>query len=872
MPSTLSNILGWSYVTSWCLSFYPQLIVNYKRKRVDGVSIDFLYLNVLGFLCLTIYNLAFLYSDTVKEEYKARHNGNDSTVQFNDALFAMHAFTLSVVGVIQSLVYPRSKSQQSVSITSGTTIWVVVDGFFVLSLFVYLGWWSLELIDLLYFLSGVKLYVTVCKYVPQMLHNYRRKSTVGFSIFNILFDFVGGFLSLLQLIVDSVGSGDLTGIIGNPIKLSLSLVTLVFDIIFMTMKSAAKNADSSNELTPTEEIPGYTSNDSGFASDEEYSEYGTTPDHDVTTKMDPAMMEMMGFSGFGKKKTEKKSAISERLDNTKRSADTQDESVKKEENTENVTIESTQGAAPEIPQESVEIPLEIDRKPKVETEKDTNEGDKDDEDEEYETDRDPIPSSHEVVLQDHSKAATAIDLDPAGSRLASGSHDYDIKLWDFAAMNTAFRPFRSFEGCETNHIHDLKYSINGDSILAASGQAIPRLFTRDGDEIYKWSKGDQYIKDQRQTKGHIGEINNCAWHPFDYNLFITCSADSTVRIWDVTEPREQKHVLVFKSKERGTKTKVTACAYSPDGKFIVAVGYDGAMHLWSTAGNYARPNAMNDAAHTKHSWTSSVCFTPDSKYIVTRGGDDTVKLWDVKNIKRPVHVASNLPSLYQEVNATFSPDGKYVLTGVAGVRGESKASVVVLLTETLAEVKRIPIGKDKGGCVIRTLWHSRINQIIATHSDGGIYVLYDPMSSIRGALMPLDRAPKRARDVEDVLASTDPDRDLRVPIITPDAMEEDERTQKRMRMKKESDARKPQPPLVGSGRGGRVGASATQAMVQRLFGESTIGQDPREELLKYADVDNDPKWTGAWKESGRVYDGETEEQMKERKRKEKETD
>ncbi|TIB91311.1 WD40 repeat-like protein [Wallemia mellicola] len=872
MPSTLSNILGWSYVTSWCLSFYPQLIVNYKRKRVDGVSIDFLYLNVLGFLCLTIYNLAFLYSDTVKEEYKARHNGNDSTVQFNDALFAMHAFTLSVVGVIQSLVYPRSKSQQSVSITSGTTIWVVVDGFFVLSLFVYLGWWSLELIDLLYFLSGVKLYVTVCKYVPQMLHNYRRKSTVGFSIFNILFDFVGGFLSLLQLIVDSVGSGDLTGIIGNPIKLSLSLVTLVFDIIFMTMKSAAKNADSSNELTPTEEIPGYTSNDSGFASDEEYSEYGTTPDHDVTTKMDPAMMEMMGFSGFGKKKTEKKSAISERLDNTKRSADTQDESVKKEENTENVTIESTQGAAPEIPQESVEIPLEIDRKPKVETEKDTNEGDKDDEDEEYETDRDPIPSSHEVVLQDHSKAATAIDLDPAGSRLASGSHDYDIKLWDFAAMNTAFRPFRSFEGCETNHIHDLKYSINGDSILAASGQAIPRLFTRDGDEIYKWSKGDQYIKDQRQTKGHIGEINNCAWHPFDYNLFITCSADSTVRIWDVTEPREQKHVLVFKSKERGTKTKVTACAYSPDGKFIVAVGYDGAMHLWSTAGNYARPNAMNDAAHTKHSWTSSVCFTPDSKYIVTRGGDDTVKLWDVKNIKRPVHVASNLPSLYQEVNATFSPDGKYVLTGVAGARGESKAFVVVLLTETLAEVKRIPIGKDKGGCVIRTLWHSRINQIIATHSDGGIYVLYDPMSSIRGALMPLDRAPKRARDVEDVLASTDPDRDLRVPIITPDAMEEDERTQKRMRMKKESDARKPQPPLVGSGRGGRVGASATQAMVQRLFGESTIGQDPREELLKYADVDNDPKWTGAWKESGRVYDGETEEQMKERKRKEKETD
>lgn len=63
-----------------------------------------------------------------------------------------------------------------------------------------------------------------------------------------------------------------------------------------------------------------------------------------------------------------------------------------------------------------------------------------------------ILHTSEYYLIIYRKAATAIDLDPAGSRLASGSHDYDIKLWDFAAMNTAFRPFRSFEGCETNHV------------------------------------------------------------------------------------------------------------------------------------------------------------------------------------------------------------------------------------------------------------------------------------------------------------------------------------------------------------------------------------------------------------------------------------
>lgn len=32
--------------------------------------------------------------------------------------------------------------------------------------------------------------------------------------------------------------------------------------------------------------------------------------------------------------------------------------------------------------------------------------------------------------------------------------------------------------------------------------------------------------------------------------------------------RKQKAVIVVKSKERGTRTKVTACAYSNDGKVI----------------------------------------------------------------------------------------------------------------------------------------------------------------------------------------------------------------------------------------------------------------------------------------------------------------
>lgn len=54
----------------------------------------------------------------------------------------------------------------------------------------------LSFLDLLYFLSWIKLYISFAKYLPQAFLNYKRKSTVGWAIENILLDLTGGTLSL----------------------------------------------------------------------------------------------------------------------------------------------------------------------------------------------------------------------------------------------------------------------------------------------------------------------------------------------------------------------------------------------------------------------------------------------------------------------------------------------------------------------------------------------------------------------------------------------------------------------------------------------------------------------------------------------------
>ena len=67
----------------------------------------------------------------------------------------------------------------------------------------------------------------------QVWLNYKRQSTLGWNINQVLLDFSGGIFSLFQLCMEAFVKADMSAISGDPVKFGLGLVTVVFDVMFM---------------------------------------------------------------------------------------------------------------------------------------------------------------------------------------------------------------------------------------------------------------------------------------------------------------------------------------------------------------------------------------------------------------------------------------------------------------------------------------------------------------------------------------------------------------------------------------------------------------------------------------------------------------
>ncbi|KAF0978263.1 hypothetical protein FDP41_002778 [Naegleria fowleri] len=225
--SIFSKVVGWSYFAAWSLSFYPQVFLNWWTKSVVGLSFDFLMLNIIGHSSYMVFNSVLFWNPELEQQYRIYHGKAD--VQINDVVFSIHAVTLTAITIFQTLIYERggqtlSVLARSIALTIMLSICVAV--------FLALGH-RIMWVDFLKYLGIVKLTITTIKYVPQAFINWKRKLTVGWSIGNILLDFSGGVLSIFQMVIDGINTGDWSPFYGDFVKTGLGFLSIGFDIVFI---------------------------------------------------------------------------------------------------------------------------------------------------------------------------------------------------------------------------------------------------------------------------------------------------------------------------------------------------------------------------------------------------------------------------------------------------------------------------------------------------------------------------------------------------------------------------------------------------------------------------------------------------------------
>ncbi|XP_040069756.2 cystinosin homolog [Ixodes scapularis] len=228
----VSSVFGWIYFVAWSVSFYPQIFLNWKRKSVVGLSFDFIGLNLTGFLAYSFFNIGMFFSKDVQAEYLLQHPTGVIPVEINDIVFGIHASFATFITVLQCCFYERQ--DQRVSLPARVLLGVIWTGAVVFGIVTVAGgnphspW-----LTYLYFFSYSKLVITLIKYIPQAYLNFRRKSTVGWSIGNILLDFTGGSLSMLQMFLIAYNYDDWSSLFGNFTKFGLGFISISFDLLFI---------------------------------------------------------------------------------------------------------------------------------------------------------------------------------------------------------------------------------------------------------------------------------------------------------------------------------------------------------------------------------------------------------------------------------------------------------------------------------------------------------------------------------------------------------------------------------------------------------------------------------------------------------------
>jgi WD40 repeat protein len=234
-----------------------------------------------------------------------------------------------------------------------------------------------------------------------------------------------------------------------------------------------------------------------------------------------------------------------------------------------------------------------------------------------------------AVLRGHEGTVTSVCCDSDGLRLASGSEDGTVRLWDAATG----APLRCLHGHE-DRVASVAFAPDGRTLASGSADQTVRLW-------------DAVTGAPLQClRGHKGRVASVAFAP-DGRILASGSWDQTVRVWDAGRGA-QRFCL------RGSEREVLSVAFAPDGGTL-AGGSGETVRVWDTASGAQR---LCLGEHTGS--VGSVAFAPDGRTLASASADHTVRLWDAAT-GAPLRCLGEHTGSVGSV--AFAPDGRTLASG-----------------------------------------------------------------------------------------------------------------------------------------------------------------------------------------------------------------